>query len=406
MAEYRLPGSRTWANVDAVGTYYHQDAIIKAIGGKPKVGQDVEVMVDVELVPEPDNPHGSHAVSVRAKGRVIAYMSKDDDAGYWNDLGRIVASGHKVVTTARIWASTQRPWDGRGPSKFETRVTLVLPEPHMLTPINNAPARKYSTLPWGSGLQVIKEEDHFDVLFNYVPPAGVGLLLVTLHKGLRQLKNGTEKPFIEVRLDGERVGEMSGVTSAHFLPVVEHMESIGKTPVAWAVIKGSALAAQLTLQAAKSTEIPDEWLNGPATFVPQFVPHAESYVVPHAYQGERTPPTASARPAASARQPAPAAPQAFLGTAGASATNGNGKKPKAGTVITDEHRKHSPRLHRMAGISMIVIAVLLGSLLAAIPVIGPILLIAALWAGIYGNIVRRRIAKTLETEANSGQTIR
>ena len=47
---------------------------------------------------------------------------------------------------------------------------------------------------------------------------------------------------------------------------------------------------------------------------------------------------------------------------------------------------------------MIVIGVVLGALLALIPGIGPILFIGAVWLGIYGNIVRRRVAKALEIE--------
>lgn len=407
MTDYRLPGPENgWANIDAVGMFYHQANIEKAIGGKPKVGQDVTVNVDVQLVPEPDNPHGTHAISVRWNGRVIAYISKDDDADYWNDLGRIVASGHTAVTTARIWASTQRPWDGRGPSKFESRVTLVLREAALLTPINNAPTGKYSTLPWGSSLQVIKEEDHFDVLFNYVPPTGVGHVLLTLHRGLRHLKNGTEKPYVEVRLDGERVGELSGVTSGHFLPVVEHLETMGVKPVAWGTIKGSALAAQLTINAAKSTEIPDAWISGPESRVPAFVPHTDQYDIPLSYQGDRPAPRPSAPMPPQTPLVAPASGTQFMPGAAeqSNAPIGRPGKPKRGTILTDEHRKYSPALHRVAGVSMLVIGVVLGAILALVPGIGFLLCIGAMWLGIYGNIVRRRMAKTLEAEAGSGQS--
>ncbi|WP_269938772.1 hypothetical protein [Arthrobacter sp. HY1533] len=379
--------------------FYHQANIAKVIGGKPPVGQSIEMNVDAQLVPEPDNPHGTHAISVRVNGRIIAYISKDDDASYWNDIGRIAASGHTAVTTARIWASTQRPWDGRGANKFESRVTLVLREPNLLTPINNAPTGTYSVLPWGGGLQVIKEENHFDVLFNYVPPSGVGMLLLTMHRGINRLKNGTEKQFIEVRLEGERVGELSGATSGHYLPVVEHMETMNVLPVAWATIKGSALAAQLTLQAAKSTEIPDEWIIGPATTVPKFVPHSDSYTIPPTYQGELPTPAAAGRPPTATIS----TPSSFRAAPQASAPAAGQPKVKRGTVPTDEHRKSSPTMHRLAGVSMIILGVLLGGILALIPGIGPLLCIGVIWLGIYGNIVRRRIAKTLEAEASSGQ---
>ncbi|WP_426007328.1 hypothetical protein ACPFL9_09720 [Paenarthrobacter sp. NyZ202] len=81
----------------------------------------------------------------------------------------------------------------------------------------------------GTAMQVLKEENHFDVLVNYVPPGGTGLLLVSLHREIRALKNGNERTFVEVRIDGNRVGELSNVTSAHLLPLLEHTETVGET---------------------------------------------------------------------------------------------------------------------------------------------------------------------------------
>ena len=104
-------------------------------------------------------------------------------------MTRLAASGCVATTTGRIWASTDN-WDGR--KKFRSRVTVALPPVEMMLPLNNPPKGDYNLLPWGGGLQVTKEEDHFDVLFHHVPPTGTGLVYVTLHKGIRTLKNGTE----------------------------------------------------------------------------------------------------------------------------------------------------------------------------------------------------------------------
>ena len=135
----------------------------------------------------------------------------------------------------------------------------------------------------GSAIQVLKEEDHFDILFNHVPPEGVGLLLVSLHRAIRILKNGVERPFVEVRLKGERVGELSNITSAHLLPLLEHTETIGETALAYAKISGSALAAQLVLHAAKATEISNDWLSDGPHSAPKLLPRATEYDVPPAY---------------------------------------------------------------------------------------------------------------------------
>ncbi|GAB3568696.1 hypothetical protein GCM10027405_30810 [Arthrobacter alkaliphilus] len=129
----------------------------------------------------------------------------------------------------------------------------------------------------------LKEEDHFDVLFNHVPPDGVGLLLVSLRKAIHTLKNGTERPFVEVRLNGAPIGELSNVTSAHLLPLLEHAETVGETALAYARVTGSALAAQLVLHAAKATEISNDWLSAGPHPAPTLLPWTTAYDVPPAY---------------------------------------------------------------------------------------------------------------------------
>jgi hypothetical protein len=116
-----------------------------------------------------------------------------------------------------------------------------------------------------------------------VPPEGSGLLLVSLHKAIRTLRNGVERPFVEVRLDGERVGELSNITSAHLLPLLEHTETIGETAIAYAKITGSSLAAQLVLHAAKATEINNDWLSNGPHGAPKLLPWTTGYDVPPAY---------------------------------------------------------------------------------------------------------------------------
>lgn len=138
-----------------------------------------------------------------------------------------------------------RVWAYDAGNRLQARVTVALPEPGLIAPFDEAPAGVTTLVPWGTAIQVLKEENHFDVLFNHVPPEGTGLLLVSLHKAIRTLRNGVERPFVEVRLEGERVGELSNVTSAHLLPLLEHTETIGETALAYAKISGSALAARL-----------------------------------------------------------------------------------------------------------------------------------------------------------------
>lgn len=288
MATYALPGSNNFPSTEVVGESWREKQIAAAIGGKPRADKEVELTLPAELVPEPDNPHDPNAISVRVRGHVVGYLSKEDAARYREPIHRIAASGHEATTKARIWAVVRKSYDNQGPARFFSSVRVALSEPHLLVPSNGRPASAHSVLPWGGAVQVLGEEDHFDVVFNHVPRVGHGLVIVTLHKDVQKLKNGTEKPFLEVRIDGERIGQLSPTTSAHFLPVVDHLEAEGLHPAAWATIKGSSLAAQVTVQAAKATEVSDEWLHGAPAEFPALVAEAAHYSVPPAYVEEET----------------------------------------------------------------------------------------------------------------------
>ena len=86
--------------------------------------------------------------------------------------------------------------------------------------------------------------NHFDMLCSHVPSDGGGLLPVSLHKEIHTLKNGTQRRLVDVRLDRKRVGELSNVTSAQLLPLLEHTEAVGETALAFTKITGSTLGAQ------------------------------------------------------------------------------------------------------------------------------------------------------------------
>ncbi|MGY3566146.1 HIRAN domain-containing protein [Sinomonas sp. RB5] len=230
----------------------------------------------VVLVPEPDNPYDSNAISVRWAGRTIGYLSREDAARYSQPVRRITASGFAPVSAARIWA-----WDGA--QMTDARVTVALPEPELIAPLNEPPTTTHTLVPWGAAVQVLRTEDHFSALFDYIPEEGVGLLLVSLHKAMRTLKNGTLRSFVEVRLDGNRVGELSGTTSPHYLPLLEHTETVGELAVCYAKITGSPLAAKLALQAQRASEISNSWLANSPHPAPRLTPWARSYNVPAAY---------------------------------------------------------------------------------------------------------------------------
>lgn len=293
--EYRLPGPAGYPSAEVAGENSRTSEIIAAIGGKPKLNQEVEVELDAVLIPEPDNPFDRNAISVRIKGHSVGYIPKEDTGKYRDAINRIAASGHVATTKARVWAVTREDYDGK--KKFYSRVSLVLPWDGLKLPINNPPASPHVVLPWGGALQVTGEDQHFDVLRNFLTPDGDGLAFVTLHKIENTLKNGTVRELVEVRIDGQRIGEMTTTTSKHFLPVIAHVDQSGQQLAAWAKVKGSPVSVEVALQGARANEVPAAWFSGEGANVPSLIPPAATYAVPPAYIGQpEAPRSAAAKP--------------------------------------------------------------------------------------------------------------
>lgn len=261
---YRLPNADGTPSVDAVREAERLEEIAEVVGRPTRVGRISDRTLDVELVPEPDHPTGLPAVSVRARGRVIGYLPDS----YRGALDRVAASRAVATTTARLRA--ERTEEGL---RASLQVALVAPE--LLVPLNDPPQERYSILPWGRALQVQREDEHFARLAAVVPPGGRGLLLVTLH---------TVGDLVEVRLDGDRVGELSAAMSEQFEPTLRHLSSLGLTAVAYCAVTGSPLKAELALQAAKAAELPADWVDGRPVTLPRLSPGAAeappAYIAP------------------------------------------------------------------------------------------------------------------------------
>ena len=390
--KYYLPGKDNWHNFDVVGEAY-REAQVTAAQRRPRLDEEIEEVFEALLVPEPDNPHDANAVSVRVNGHVIGYLDRSAAQVYRQIFHRIAASGMVATTAARIWAVVRESWEDDGRARFFSNVRIYLPEPHQILPLNNHNQANVAVLPWGGALQVTGEDSHFSHLFNYLPENGEGLVILTMHRLVQTLKNGTEKHLVEVRLDGERVGQLTSATSNHYLPTIAHAADIGKELGIWAKIKGSGLAAELVIQGARATELSDEWLNTMPTF-PPLVPEAAVYSVPPAFTGDL--PTRRDPRAAQSVSALRSAPT--NNSSAAPFVNTNPKLPRGHVIVTEKDRRYSPLTHRVGGVAMIIIAIIIGAVLAAIPLLGPVLFIGCLVLGIMGNIRSRKIAAVLERE--------
>lgn len=203
-------------------------------------------------------------------------------------MKRLIASRYIPATSCRIsWQPPNRNYDSDG----WVNAGVILPDPHLFLPINDAPPNS-TLLPPGRSAQVIGEEDHFDMLFDYVPQAGEAHLYLELRLGTKILKNGAQRSLVSVFLDGEEVGELSTVTGKKFEPTLQHLDDAGKRAAVLGTIKGSALSASLTFRAAKSDEVDDAWVRSLPAAPGPFVPESVFYAIPPTYQpplSERAP---------------------------------------------------------------------------------------------------------------------
>lgn len=87
-----LPAQRP--TVSAVGTFAYLDSLRHVPTGE----------VLLELVPEPDNPHDSRAISIRHRDRVIGYIPRDRTSSYWPTVARVAASGKTAQVKGKIYA--------------------------------------------------------------------------------------------------------------------------------------------------------------------------------------------------------------------------------------------------------------------------------------------------------------
>lgn len=284
-----LPGAprfnisaRGEARFDVVGENFRELQISTVIGGRPARDQEVVWEGVAELVPEPDNPHDSNAVSVRVGGLIVGYLDREAARDYFTPLALFTRSGMVPEVNVRIWAVTR--WSTRrSRDELKSAIRLALPEPHRMLPKNEPPPEPHYVIPRGRRIQVTGEHDHLDVLRQHVSPGGADDVVVTLHP-IEAPRSRSTVAVIEVRLDGNRIGQLSPVTSESLRPLVTESESRGATAAAWAQITGSRLAAEVTLDVTKAELIPDSW-PAPSDQLPRLSP--KETATPPAYLDER-----------------------------------------------------------------------------------------------------------------------
>lgn len=247
---FELWGSRH-PNFEVVGEAYRRDAFRK-IYKKRSLAPGQEFYGEAVLIPEQGNVHDASAVRVDVDDIAVGYLPREDASRYRPVLDNLFERGRVAVTPVRVWATNA---DGT----WRARVTITLGDPSEIVPANEPPGGDIVEIPPNSRtVQVTGEEHHTDALAPYARGEHTSVW-VSLH--------GIEKPgsrnglrVVEVRVDGQRCGFLSPVTSIDLLPVIDRLEASGKLAVARASVRGNSLKADVRLDVMRAGDLNEEWI--------------------------------------------------------------------------------------------------------------------------------------------------
>ena len=258
MPPFEIWGLRGWGNTDVVGESHYEKEIRKLFPGRV-TEESSQVSVPVRLIHEPTNPHDRNAVQVRADSGVVGYLKREDAARYATYLAALQEGGFVAQTTATIWGRVGEDWETRR-AKFWGNVRVELPEPHMLSPVNKAPAEPHRMLPPGGAIQVTGEEEHLDALVPLLNSEGCCWAHATLH-AVEDEKARTPRRLVEVQVDGRTVGRLTPKMSSELLPAVDFLDERGEVSCVRAKVTGNRLKAEVVLQTMRAHEITAEWFD-------------------------------------------------------------------------------------------------------------------------------------------------
>jgi collagen type III alpha len=260
-----LWGQCGWASTEVAGESHYAHSI-RGLFGKDFKATGTEIVVTAQLIPEPRNKHDRNAIGVRSGGCQVGYLPREEAARYAPVLAALTARGWLPQVCARVWGSEWSDY-GDGRDSFRGSVRLDLAEPHMLVPANMPPGGDHRMLPTGNAIQVTGEDKHLDALAPLLRPEGECWAYVSLHEVVEQLARSS-RSIVEVRIDGDCVGQLTPKMSGELLPAVRHLAEQCAVATARAIVKGNRIKTEVVLYVARSHELSESWLGDAASSRP------------------------------------------------------------------------------------------------------------------------------------------
>ncbi len=225
-------------------------------------------LIPVQLIPEVSENQDYSPLSIRWNGELLGHLPEDLAQDYQQIL-RLSASRCVATSFAKI-------------SEDGEELTVSLRSPGLLLPLNNPPRDPYALLPATTSLTLTHNEGLEHILADYLPPEGTGLLLVTLHNV--EVLNERNRQAVEVRLDGQRIGELPASENKNFKGTISYFAGLGMLTTATAQISGSETSPLLRVTTTPAKRLTTSLLRPPSDHpLPTLVPFAENpqdYILP------------------------------------------------------------------------------------------------------------------------------
>lgn len=216
-------GLSTDGKQSVVGESNYQPALKAAADGRVIERGDFDAAVHAEalLVPELHNPYDHNAVRVEIDGHKVGYLPREDAADYRPVLDRVWWDGALGTCPARIMGGGKRPYG----------VFLHLAPAHQARRANSPDG--VEVVDCDRLVAVSRSRDHLDVLEAAVdgfecdelgtyPP----FVCQLVESVVATSKYGGQR-CIEVRLDGQRIGELTQKMSERYWHLLDDGSTVG-----------------------------------------------------------------------------------------------------------------------------------------------------------------------------------
>lgn len=196
------------------------------------------------LVREIKNPDDYCATSVWVNGHWVGRLKRHDAANYVVEMNGLARQEMNLVVPAHLWAQ-------RTPNRLVSRVTLRMPAPGSVAPVNKFPKKGFTVLPPGPEVPITGFEHNINLLKPYISTGREVSLALVL--------TATRKGGIDVTLDGKTIGVLSPVQVAKVMPLVKAAANAKLLAVARGVVAGSDVMTDMWMILGGVDEVGQYW---------------------------------------------------------------------------------------------------------------------------------------------------